>query len=223
MEKNNYNELFTKSIIKTGKFTSYLGVICCFLPAIMVYFKYGEFPGFSLLLQGTLVMISLFGVYWVIEPISFFPVLGLPGTYMSFITGNIKEIRLPASSIAQEALGTKLGSKKGELVSTISIAGSIIASLSIITLAAMGGAALMKIFPPIVIEAFKYVSPSIFGAVFAMNAEKNLTLGVFALALSLFMILVIKIIPAVLMMPINIFATVGLGIYLYKRKNNKTK
>lgn len=226
MSDNKNNELsyeneFTKPIIKYGRLTNLIAIPFCFMPALVLLFVYDAFPGINNILTGWLYIASVYGIYAIVEPISFYPVLGLPGTYMSFLAGNIGNMRVPCSAIAQESLGVTPGTKKAELVSTLGIAGSIITNLIVVTAAAVGGAALMNIFPPIVLESFSYVSPAIFGAIFAMYAVKNIKYGIFAMAVTLFMLLVIKTIPTFIMIPVAVFSTVGFAFYDHNKTMKK--
>lgn len=225
MSKENlsYEQSFTKPIIKYGSVTNLLGVAFSFIPALVVYFVFGAFPGVENILSGWVLIASIYGIYAIVEPISYFPILGLPGTYMSFLAGNIGNMRVPCSAIAQEALGTTPGTKKAELVSTLGIAGSVVTNIVVVTIAAIGGAALMNAFPPIVIEAFTYVSPAIFGAIFSMYASKKLEYGAFALVVVGIMLLVIKVLPTYLMIPIAVFSTVAFAFKTHDAKNGKNK
>lgn len=225
MSKENlsYEQSFTKPIIKYGRLTNLLGVAFSFIPALVVYFVFGAFPGVENILSGWVLIASIYGIYAIVEPISYFPILGLPGTYMSFLAGNIGNMRVPCSAIAQEALGTTPGTKKAELVSTLGIAGSVVTNIVVVTIAAIGGAALMNAFPPIVIEAFTYVSPAIFGAIFSMYASKKLEYGAFALVVVGIMLLVIKVLPTYLMIPIAVFSTVAFAFKTHDAKNGKNK
>jgi hypothetical protein len=40
---------------------------------------------------------------WFIEPVSYFLVLGICGTYISFLAGNISNFRLPVSAVARRS------------------------------------------------------------------------------------------------------------------------
>lgn len=220
-EQRNYENSFTRPIIKYGRLTNLIAIPFCFLPALVLLFVYNVYPGTSNILKGWLYIASVYGIYAIVEPISFFPVLGLPGTYMSFLAGNIGNMRVPCSAIAQEAVGVTPGTKKAELVSTLGIAGSIITNLVVVTIAAVGGAALMKIFPPFILQAFTYVSPAIFGAIFAMYAVKNIKYGVFAMTVTLIMLLVIKVIPTFVMIPASVFSTVAFAFYNYNKSMKK--
>lgn len=225
MSKENlsYEQSFTKPIIKYGRLTNLLGVAFSFIPALVVYFVFGAFPGVENILSGWVLIASIYGIYAIVEPISYFPILGLPGKYMSFLAGNIGNMRVPCSAIAQEALGTTPGTKKAELVSTLGIAGSVVTNIVVVTIAAIGGAALMNAFPPIVIEAFTYVSPAIFGAIFSMYASKKLEYGAFALVVVGIMLLFIKVLPTYLMIPIAVFSTVAFAFKTHDAKNGKNK
>ena len=202
---NNYDKSFTKPIIRYGSFTNLIAIPLCFIPAIYLWIAKGAFPGWSNILTGWMYTASMFAIYSVVEPICYFPILGLPGTYMSFLSGNIGNMRVPCAVIAQESLGVEPGTKKAELIATLGIAGSIFTNIIIITIAAIGGQALLSLFPPVVITAF---------------ASKNLKYGTFALVIVMAMLLS-KALPVYLMIPIAVFSTAAFGIFDYNKKNNK--
>ena len=217
---NNYEKSFTKPIIRYGSLTNLLAIPLCFIPAIYLWLLKGAFPGWNNILTGWMYVASMFAIYSVVEPICYFPILGLPGTYMSFLSGNIGNMRVPCAVVAQESLGVEPGTKKAELIATLGIAGSIFTNTIMVTIAAIGGAALMSIFPPVVLTAFKYVSSAIFGAMFAMFASKNLKYGAFALVVVMAMLLS-KAIPVYIMIPIAVFSTAIFGVFDYNKKQSK--
>ena len=132
-----YEKTFTKPIIRYGRFTNLLSLVLCFLPSILVWVVYGVKPSTQDILTGWGLAASVYAIYSIVEPISYFPILGLPGTYMSFLSGNIGNVRLPTSAVTQEAVGVEPGTKKAEIVSTLGIAGSIVTNLIIVTIAAV--------------------------------------------------------------------------------------
>lgn len=217
---NNYEKSFTKPIIRYGSLTNLLAIPLCFIPAIYLWLVKGAFPGWNNILTGWMYVASMFAIYSIVEPICYFPILGLPGTYMSFLSGNIGNMRVPCAVVAQESLGVEPGTKKAELIATLGIAGSIFTNTIMVTIAAIGGAALMSVFPPVVLTAFKYVSSAIFGAMFAMFASKNLKYGAFALVVVMAMLLS-KAIPVYIMIPIAVFSTAIFGVFDYNKKQSK--
>lgn len=212
-----YNKEFTKPIIKYGRLINLLCIFLSFLPALVMWFYYGFKPANAEILAGWGLIASIFGIYAVVEPVSYYPVLGLAGTYIGVLSGNISNVRVPASVIAQDAVGTTPGTKKAELVSTIAIAGSIIMNLAIVTIGAIGGATIMGFFPEPVVEAFTYVTPAIFGAIFGMNFVKNFLYGGFALVLAGILVFFTNL-PTYVIIPILVFATIVLGLFDHNRK-----
>ena len=98
---------------------------------------------------------------------------------MSFLSGNISNLRLPCAAMALDVTETEAGTNEAEVVSTLGIAGSIVTNLIGVTLAAFVGTVLIRIFPPIIADAFRtYTVPAIFGAVFGQFAIKYPKLAV---------------------------------------------
>ena len=216
---NKYSSEFTKPIIKIGRITNLIAFFLCFIPPLTLYFVWGAFPGVQNIFNGWVLIASIYLIYSVVEPISFFPILGTPGTYMSFLSGNIGNMRVPCSSVAQEVIGTTPGTKKAELVSTLGIAGSIITNLIVVTIAAFGGAALMSVFPPVILDAFSYVSPAIFGAMFGMYWIKSIKIGTFSLVLVGIMLFGLsQYIPVFLILLISVFGSIAFALITNKQK-----
>ena len=151
MNKEYYNKVYIPGIVKWGKITMLLGIITCFGPALVISVVYGCMPPVSAIIAGTIAQISVSGAFYIVEPISYFPILGIPGTYLTFLSGNTSNMRVPCSSVAQEAAGVEMGSDKGSVVSTIGIAVSIIVNIVILTIGAIAGNAIIGMMP----EGFK--------------------------------------------------------------------
>lgn len=213
----NFNNSFTKEIIKFGKITLLGAIPLCFFPALYLWFAHGTIPDVSTILTGWFLIASIYGAEYVVTPISYFPILGISGTYIAFLSGNIANMRVPCAVIAQDVIGTEPGSNEAEVVATLGMAGSIITNLIVTTVAAIGGVWLYNIFPPIVIEALKYVLPAIFGALFSLFAIKFPKYGAFGLGIALFLTGVVKVIPTILLVPICVFSTMAFAAMDYKK------
>jgi hypothetical protein len=213
-----YEESFTKPIIRIGRATLLSAFVACFLPSIYLAVRYGAIPPVGAIVAGWVSIASIYAPYWFVEPISYFPILGMAGTYMSFLAGEIGNMRLPCSAIAQDVLKVERGSKKAELVSTLAIAGSVVTSLVAGTLAVIAGSYILSVLPPFVVKAFDFVLPAIFGAMFAMFAVKSPKYGIYALALTCFLVKIVKVLPVYVIIPIVIFSTIALSFLEYKKK-----
>lgn len=220
MEKNNqaYEETYRRNVVRAGRATNLIAIPLCFIPAIVLAVVYKAMPSLNDILTGWLYIASIYGIYSIVEPISYFPVLGTAGTYMSFLAGNIGNMRLPCSAIAQEAVGVEPGTKKAELVSTIGICGSIITNIIIVAIAAIGGAVIFNAMPLGVRAAFKFVSTAIFAATFTMYALKKPILGLYAIVLGMILLNFLAFIPTFVMIPLVVFSTVALGFWMDDHK-----
>ncbi len=219
--KNNdiaYENAFTKPIIRAGRYTLLLAIPLSFLPVIYLWLAHGAIPPLGAILTGWFLIVSVYGSWYIVEPVSYFPILGMPGTYMSFLSGNIANMRVPCAAVAQEVLQVEPGSKKAELVATIGIAGSIITNLIVVTIAAVAGNAIIGVFPEVVVDAFDFVLPAIFGALFVMFSIKYPKYGVFAISVGLIILGVIRVIPIWLVIPICVFSTIGFAVKTHKKE-----
>ncbi len=213
-----YGEVFTKKIVKSGRLTLLLAIPLCFLPVMYLWLRYGAIPPVGKIFTAWFLIASIYGAEYIVTPISYFPILGMSGTYMSFLSGNIANMRVPCAVVAQDVIGVKAGTKEAEIVATLGIAGSIITNLIVVTIAALAGNALIEFFPPVIMEAFTFVLPAIFGALFAMFAVKYPKYGTFAIIVAAFLLVIVKVIPTWLVVPMCVFSTIGFSVYSYKSK-----
>ncbi len=50
-------------------------MVICLLPALYLSFVLGAWPGAGVILTGFLAVLAFVGIIWIVEPISYFPVL----------------------------------------------------------------------------------------------------------------------------------------------------
>lgn len=173
-----YENQFIPSAHRVGIATLLIAIICSMLPALYLSFVEGYFPGFEVLFQVFLVIFAFVGVVWIVEPISYFPMLGVAGNYMGFLSGNIGNMRLPVAMSCQAAIGAESGSKKAEIATVLGIGISVFVNLFFVILLVIAGAALINALPDKAVVAIKTYTPaSIYAAVFVMffnNSKSNL-------------------------------------------------
>lgn len=149
-------------------------------------FGLGYHPGWAPIFSGFLAYGSIIAAVWIIEPISYYPVLGVSGTYLAFLNGNIGSMCLPAASIAQNVTGAKPGTKKGELTATLAISGAAIVNVVFLLFVVLGGSYFLSLMPESVTDTFRFVLPAIFGGVIAQFAIQKPLWGVIGIAFGLF-------------------------------------
>lgn len=218
METTNYSykDSFTKPSIRVGTITVVAAMIASFLPNIYLYFAYGVAPDFSKFLTAWGNIALAFGAFYLVEPVSYFPIFGVTGTYIGILSGNIAQIRLPAASTAQDVIGVEATSEKGEIVGILAICGSVVTNTAFLTVAVIAGSALMAVLPESVSSALSsFVLPSLFGACFAQMALKNLKIAGFAFVVAVAVRLLQ--LPAWIMILCCTFGIIAISTVLYKK------
>lgn len=212
-----FNQTWVKPSIKIGITTVSLAMIFSFLPNIYLYAKYGVFPPLSVALRSWISIAAVFGAFYFVEPFSYYPILGMTGTYIGILSGNISNVRLPASATAQAAVGVETGSRQGEIISTLGIAGSVITNLFFLTIAVLAGSSIISILPNSVKVAFEfYTLPAIFGALYGQFAIQQPKIAIIALPLSLIIIKFTSA-PTWLAIIIAIFGNILISRLFYKK------
>lgn len=220
MSKSNsysYEEQWTKPAIRIGRIAIILIAISSFLPNIYLYVKYGVFPKKMVAFNAWLSVAATYGAFYFIEPFSYFPIFGTAGSYLAITTGNMVNLKLPASATAQEVLGVENGTKKGEVVSMLGISGSIITNLIFITISVLLGATALHVLPKPILTAFeKFTMPALFGALYGQMTLGEYKIGLYALPISLIMLKFMNI-PSWMMIIIAIFGNTLITRILYKK------
>ena len=177
MNKEYFENEYMPQMHRIGKLTGFLGVVLSFAPAAVLAVIYGLLPNPAALLTAFIAADSAFGFLWVVEPISYFTVLGPVGTYMAFLSGNISNMRVPCASMAQISAGVEPGSNEGSIIATIGMATSIVINVSVLTIGVILGSSVLSMLPPSVTEALNYLLPALFGALLMQFGLKQKSLA----------------------------------------------
>lgn len=182
-----YEKEYIPSIIRIGRWTNLLGVVLAFVPAAVLAFVFKIVPPFTAFVTGLLMQASISVTFWFVEPLSYSPSLGIAGTYMSFLSGNIAPMRLPAALAAMEAGKEEAGTNKGSVLATIGIAVSIVVNEIILTIGILLGSAVLEMVPDRVIAIMSNILPALYGSMLAQQLVKRPKIGVVAIIISAIM------------------------------------
>ncbi len=178
-------------------------------------------PDWAALVQGLIATAPLYWVVGVIETITFVPMLGAGGSYLSFVTGNISNLKLPCALNALEQNGVSANSEEGEVISTIAIAVSSIVTTLIIIIGVICIVPLSPILSAQVLEpAFAQILPALFGGLGVAFISKNWKIAV---APILLMLVLFVFIPALnegtvgIMVPVSALFTIAVARVMYKK------
>lgn len=170
------NKTFTDKMHTWGRIWTVSAIAVMFMVPLGITIHYNAWPEFNTLWKA---LISVIPIYWataVVEVITYIPLLGAGGTYLSFVTGNITNLKLPCALSAMDRAKVKATSEEGELISTIAIGASSITTTLVI---AIGVILFAPVLPSltapdsILKPAFDYVIPALFGALGASYFSKH--------------------------------------------------
>ena len=198
---------------------SVMGILMAF--PIVVAILYHAMPDWQGLLGGLMATAPMYWAVGVVEVISYIPMLGAGGSYLSFVTGNISNLKLPCALNALEQAEVKASSEEGEVVSTVAIAVSSIVTTLIIILGVILIVPLTPLLEnPALTPAFDQLVPALFGGLGVVFISRNWKLAV---APILLMLILFIFVPALnegtvgIMVPVGVVFTLILGRILYKK------
>ena len=198
---------------------SVMGLLILFPITIAILFS--GMPDWKALLLGLLSTAPMYWAVGVIETITFTPMLGAGGAYLSFVTGNISNLKLPCAINALEQNDVTINSEEGEIISTIAIATSSIVTTIIIILGVILIVPLTPILEaPVLSPAFAQMLPALFGGLGVAFVSKNWKIAIAPIVLMLALFIFV---PALnegtvgIMVPVSVVFTIVVSRILFKR------
>ena len=192
-----------------------------FLYPIAVAIIFQILPDWQALVMGLIATAPMYWAVGIIETITFVPMLGAGGSYLSFVTGNISNLKLPCAINALEQNEVSANSEEGEIISTVAIATSSIVTTIIIIIGVVCIVPLTPVLEAPVLEpAFAQMLPALFGGLGVAFVSKNWKIAVAPVIL---MLILFVFVPALnagtvgIMVPVSVLFTIGVSFVLYKK------
>ena len=212
---------YLDSVHRDGRVWNLSVMVLLLLFPIIVSIVLDAPPDWNALLMGLIATAPMYWAVGIIETFTFVPMLGAGGSYLSFVTGNISNLKLPCAINALEQNDVNAASEEGELISTIAIATSSIVTTIIIVLGVILIVPLTPILEAPVLEpAFAQMLPALFGGLGVVFVSRNWRI---ALAPVLLMLVLFIFVPALnagtvgIMVPVGVLFTIAISRILYKR------
>ena len=220
MDREQFFADFNNGLHRIGRITMVLmiGALLC-VPALFGWLN-GVGPDWAGFVDGIIKVAIVYYPTSIVEFLIYTPMLGVGGSYLSFLTGNVTNMRIPCAMNAAAIAGTEPGTAEHEIVSTIAVATSAITTTLVIV---AGVVLLVPLQPvlqnPVLQPAFNNVVPALFGALGMQYFSKSLKLTAGPLGL---MSLLCIFIPSLasqtstMMLPCGAFALV-MAYVLWKK------
>ena len=212
---------YINSIYKAGAIWNLGMMVLLLLFPVCVGLIFGAGLDWHGFLLGLLATAPMYWAVGVIEVFTYIPMLGAGGSYLSFVTGNISNLKLPVALNALEQAGVSINSEEGEVTSTIAIAVSSIVTTLIIIFGVILIVPLRPILSAPVLEpAFAQILPALFGGLAVVFISKNWRISVAPVILMLVLFIFVPALNAGtvgIMVPVGVLFTIGVSRILYKK------
>ncbi|GAA2177398.1 hypothetical protein GCM10009847_03110 [Leucobacter tardus] len=180
---------FDAQTTRYGSLTMIAGLVLSLGGPFYLLFFGGLDLSWSTIWIAFVAVAATFGVFWIVEPVTYFPVLGPAAMYQAFMIGNISNKLLPAAIVAQSSIDAKPGTSRGNIAAVMAICGAAtVHLLSLLIFVGVLGTWLITLIPEDLIEVARlYILPSLMGAVLVqcIVSMKQLRPTIVAIALAL--------------------------------------
>lgn len=212
---------YMNSVHRDGRIWNIGMMLLLILFPVSAAFLFGAAPDWGALALGLLATAPMYWAVGIIETFTFVPMLGAGGSYLSFVTGNISNLKLPCALNALEQNGVSASSEEGETISTIAIAVSSIVTTVIILIGVICIVPLTPILEAPVLEpAFAQMLPALFGGLGVAFVSKNWKIAVAPVVLMLILFIFVPALNAGtvgIMVPVSVLFTIAVSRILYKK------
>ena len=212
---------YMDSVHRDGRIWNLSMMFMMFMYPIAVAVIYNTLPDWRGFVLGLIATAPMYWAVAVVEVLTYVPMLGAGGSYLSFVTGNISNLKLPVALNALEQAGVKASSEEGEIISTIAIAVSSIVTTLIIVLGVILITPLTPILnAPVLAPAFAQILPALFGGLGVVFISKNWKIAIAPVTL---MLILFIFVPALnsstvgIMVPVGVLFTMGVSRIMYKK------
>lgn len=217
-------DAFDATTARWGRLTMIAGMLVALAgPTYLMFFSGLEVDHLRVW-AAFLAIAGTFAVLWVVEPVTYFPILGQASMYQVFMIGNISNKLLPAAMIAQAQIGAQTGTRRGELAAVMAIGGAVVVHLtSLLVLVGILGSSLVSMLPETVLTTIQtFILPSVLGAVLVqaiVSQKQPRTTVLAAVIASLVVFVLVPLMPSLAFFgtAVAVFATAATAWLLHRR------
>lgn len=211
----NYND----KIHIYGRIWTVLALILFMCIPVSISLHLGVWPETKYVLKGLLPVAALFYPTAIIEVFTYTPMLGAGATYLSFVTGNITNLKLPCGLNALENNNVSITSDEGEAIATISVGVSAIVTTIII---ALGVVVFTPVLPMItesetLAPAFQQVTTALFGALGISYFVKHWRISIIPVAFIILLLVFAGNLGVGVLIPVGVVISLLSAHILFKK------
>ncbi len=212
---------YLESVHRDGRIWGAMLAFLILLFPLMVSVAFGVMPNGEALRKGLLATAPMYWAVGIVEIFTYVPMLGAGGAYLSFVTGNISNLKLPCALDAMERAKVKANSEEGEIISTISIAVSSIVTTLIVIVGVILIVPLTPVLEAEVLDpAFDQMLPALFGGLGVVFVSKNWKIAIAPIILMLVLFISVDALnqsTVGIMVPVGVLFTLAVARIMYKK------
>jgi hypothetical protein len=215
---------FDSWVHKFGVTTGLILLILISLFPVIASSMYDIWPNMQQLWPGFVAVALLLMPYWPAETIGYMPIMGPGALYMSYITGNVTNLRMPVTIGTIRALNIEPNTDKCHTMAIVACGASIITTVVVVALGLVIAVPLQPLLESEALRpAFDYVIPALFGGLVAQNVLKDAkTLLFFLVPLAVCLLFnYLSSVPGAYYMLIGLAC--ALAVYMFDYRNGKNK
>ena len=206
-------ETFEKWVHKFGMGSSAILLLLMVAFPFAVSLIYGVWPDFAAITPAIVMIVLILAPYWPGETIGYMTTMGPGALYMSYITGNVTNLRMPATVGTMQSIGLKPNTDECHTMAIIACGASNFVTVGLLAIGLLLSVPLQPILYSETLQpAFNFALPALFGGLVAQGVCKDgKTFGLYLIPLVICVALALTGMSAAYFMLI----TVAMGAVVY--------
>ena len=165
---------FERWVHRFGQTSSFILLLMMVAFPIIVSAVYGEWPNFAQIWPGILTVILILAPWWPSETIGYMPTMGPGALYQSYITGNVTNLRMPATIGTMNAIGLEPNTDGCHTMAIIACGASNFVTVILLFLGLLLAVPLQPLlYSESLQPAFNQAIPALFGGLIAQSVLKK--------------------------------------------------
>jgi signal transduction histidine kinase len=188
---------YTRTTNNWGRITLFAGFVIATSVPFIVMATTGLDISFGQIITAFIAVAAVYGAFYIVEPLTYFPILGPAGMYQAFLIGNIANKLVPSAIVAQSTIDAKPGTRKAAYAATAAISGAAVVHVtSLLLLVGILGTWIVSIMPESITDVARvYILPSILGGVMVQLVATLKQPKSTAIAVGVSLLVVLLIVP----------------------------
>lgn len=164
-KQKQFLENYNRQIHRLGRFTLIVSAVLLIGIPFFFGFLFKAMPSPSGFAAGIAKVAAIYIPVSIAEFLIYVPMLGAGASYLTFLTGNVTNLKIPCAINSRDIAGVADNSPESEIISTLSVSTSALVTMAVI----FAGVVLMTplqpvLQSPVLAPAFDTVVPALFGA-----------------------------------------------------------